>query len=349
MKILANLAVSSALLLPACAKSPSASAPPPGASAGSSDSAVAELKGARITAAELDKEIKGQLLQLRQQEYDLRRQALDNLLGQMLLKREATARGVSTEELLKVEIGQRLAEPSEAQIADFYAKVRGQVGGKPLEAVRPQLVNFLRERAGQARMAEFRRELMAKQGVKLLLKPPRFDVKLAADAPAIGPEQAPVTIVEYTDFQCPYCRRGQETVDEVLERYKGKVRLVHRDYPLENHPRARPAALASYCAGEQGRFWEYRRSLLLEGGELGDEDLRKSAQSLKLDAAAFQSCIAARRHEDRIQQALIEGQNLGVASTPTFLINGRMLLGARSIEDFAAVIDEELARSGPRS
>jgi len=349
MKILASLAVSSALLLPACAKSPAASAPSPGASAGSSDSAVAELKGARITAAELDKEIKSQLLQLRQQEYDLRRQALDNLLGQMLLKREAATRGVSSEELLKVEIGQRLAEPSEAQIADFYAKVRGQVGGKPLEAVRPQLVNYLRDQAAQARMAQYRRELIAKAGVKVLLEAPRFELPAMADAPSAGPAEARVTIVEYTDFQCPFCRRGQELVDQVLERYKDKVRLVHRDYPLDNHPRARPAAQASYCAGEQGRFWEYRRLVLLEGGEQGDEDLTRCAKSLNLDLSAFRSCVTARRHEDRIQQALVEGQSLGVASTPTFFVNGRMLLAARSVEDFAAVIDEELARSGPRS
>jgi protein-disulfide isomerase len=270
------------------------------------------------------------------------------MLGELLLKREALQRGISNEELLRQEVEARVPEPSDAEVEGFYARVRGQVGNQPLQLVRPQLVAFLRERATQARLSEFRRSLQAKENVKLLLEPPRFEVNVAKDAPSLGPAGAPVTIVEYTDFQCPYCRRGQETVDQVLERYKDKVRVVHRDYPLDNHPRARPAAQASYCAGEQGRFWEYRRSLLLQGGELADADLHNSARSLNLDAAAFRSCVLAGRHGDVIQKSLVEGQNLGVASTPTFFVNGRMLLGARSVEDFAAVIEEELAR-GPKS
>lgn len=343
MKTLGGFVVLGALLLGACNPRTPAAGPGSGSTGN-----VAELKDARITAAELDAKVKNQLLQLRQQEYDLKRQALDELLQDLLLKREALQRGISKEELLRQEVAAKVPEPSDFEIETLYARVRGQVGNQPLQVVRPQLVSFLQQRAVQARLGEFRRGLQVKENVKLLLEPPRFEVNVASDAPSQGPAGAPVTIVEYTDFQCPYCRRGQETVDQVLVRFKDKVRVVHRDYPLDNHPRARPAAQASYCAGEQGRFWEYRRSLLLQGGELGDADLHDGARKLNLDAAAFKSCLQAGRHDDVIQKSLLEGQSLGVASTPTFFINGRMLLGARSVEEFATVIEEELART-PRS
>jgi protein-disulfide isomerase len=152
-----------------------------------------------------------------------------------------------------------------------------------------------------------------------------------------------VTIVEFTDYQCPYCHRAQTVIDDVLSRYPGKVRLVHLDFPLDGHPGATPAARAARCAGEQGKFWEYHRSLMTAPGALDDADLKSRAASLHLSASSFGRCLSSDRHDAAIQASLEEGESLGVTGTPAYFVNGRMLSGARPLEDFTQLIDAELA------
>jgi protein-disulfide isomerase len=152
-----------------------------------------------------------------------------------------------------------------------------------------------------------------------------------------------VTIVEFTDYQCPYCHRAQGVIDQVLSRYAGKVRFVHLDFPLDGHPGAVPAARAARCAGEQGQFWEYHRSLMTAPGTLDETDLKGRASALKLNAGAFGSCLSSSRHDDAIHAALRQGEELGVTGTPAYFVNGRMLSGARPVEAFTELIDAELA------
>src|SRR6185503_5528783 len=204
----------------------SASAPASAGTASAPDAVAAELQGVKVTVAELDEKLKGPLRQLSQQQYDLRRQMLQQTLTDMLLKREAAARGVSVDELVRTEVDKRVPAPTPAEIETLYSRVKGQVNGQPLQAVQPRLVDYLQKQARDRRSAEFRRELEKKHGAKVLLAPPRFEVSVAADAPSLGPEAAPITIVEYTDYQCPYCQRAQETVEAMLQRYGPKVRLV---------------------------------------------------------------------------------------------------------------------------
>ena len=152
-----------------------------------------------------------------------------------------------------------------------------------------------------------------------------------------------MTIVEFTDYQCPYCHRAQAVIDEVLARYSGKVRFVHLDFPLDGHPGAMPAARAARCAGEQGKFWEYHRSLMTAPGTLDEADLKARAGALRLDERAFATCLSSGRHDDAIQASLRQGEEQGVTGTPAYFVNGRMLSGARPVEAFAELIDSELA------
>jgi protein-disulfide isomerase len=181
--------------------------------------------------------------------------------------------------------------------------------------------------------------------VKVALEPPRPTVSGPASAPTLGPEGAPVTIVQFVDYQCPYCHRAQSTIDEILSKYPGKVQLVHRDFPLDGHPQAMPAARASRCAGEQGKFWDYHRSLMSAKGPMDDADLKARAASLKLDPAAFSTCLASDRFDATIHAAFDEGTRVGVNSTPTYFVNGRMMTGALPFEEFREVVDSELERS----
>src|SRR5262249_23623813 len=157
------------------------------------------------------------------------------------------------------------------------------------------------------RKTAFSRSLREKAAVKVALEPPRASVPVPASAPTLGPDGAPVTIVQFVDYQCPYCHRAQSTIDQILSRYPGKVQLVHRDFPLDGPPQARPAARASRCAGEQGKFWDYHRSLMTVNGPMDDADLKSRGAALKLDPVAFSTCLASDRFDAAIHAAFDEG------------------------------------------
>jgi protein-disulfide isomerase len=152
-----------------------------------------------------------------------------------------------------------------------------------------------------------------------------------------------VTVVEFTDYQCPYCHRAQGVIDQVLSRYAGRVRFVHLDFPLGGHPGAVPAARAARCAGEQGKFWEYHRGLMTAPGPLDAADLARRAADLRLDRSPFEACLSSGRHDEAIQASLRQGEELGVSGTPAYFVNGRMISGARPLESFTELIDAELA------
>jgi protein-disulfide isomerase len=240
----------------------------------------------------------------------------------------------------------KAAAPSEAEVAAFYEQNKQRLPpGMTREQALAEIQKRFRERNVAQARARYRRELLDRAGARVRLEPPRSQVAIPAGAPAQGPEQAPVTIIQFSDYQCPYCQRSEATVQEVLSRYAGKVRLVHRDFPLDGHPRAFPTSRAAYCAGDQGRFWEYHRGVFLKPSDLSEEDLKRRAGELGLDAAAFAACLASDRHDATIRAAFDQGVGLGVTGTPTFFINGRLLVGARPFENFKSIIDEELAGS----
>lgn len=304
---------------------------------------VAETDGITITLDELDRRAADRILPLRQQEYEARRQALDAVLAEKLFAREAAKRGISLDELIKTEVDGKSESPRAGEIEAIYEQNRGRVGGRSLEQVRPEIERMILDRNRGQRRQAFGKELVDKVNLRIRLDPPRFEVNLPASAPVRGPENAPVTIIEFADFQCPYCKRAEQTLEEVLGRYPGKVRFVHGDLPIDGHPGAFPASRAARCAGDQGKFWEYRRDLLVKQSDFAEADLKARAETLGLDKASFATCLASGRHDVAIREALAEATKLGVTSTPTFFVNGRMILGARPADAFHEVIGEELA------
>lgn len=337
------LALAAACSTSGKAASPSAS--PSGTAATAAP--LAEGGGISVSQAELDEKLAvDQLMDLRQREYELRKEALDEVLGEKLLQKEAQARGVTVEELTQREVEEKAGKPDAAEIERFYVQNQRRLAGIPREQALATVEAALSSRNRDARAAAYRRELIKKHGVRVRLAPPRYDVAVPSDAPALGSPKAAVTIVEFADYQCPFCHQAQTTVDEVLKRYPGQVRLVHRDFPLDGiHPRATPAARASRCAGEQGKFWEYHRGLLSVMTELSDADLTKRAEELRLNMTSFASCLAQPSGDAAIRASLEAGRKLGVSATPTFFINGRRLVGAKGLPDFVDAIEDELARA----
>ncbi|HKA00890.1 MAG TPA: DsbA family protein, partial [Candidatus Solibacter sp.] len=184
-------------------------------------------------------------------------------------------------------------------------------------------------------------DLRKAAGVRIYLQPPRAEVK--AEGPSIGNPNAPVTIVEFSDFECPFCGRAVETVHKIQTAYGDKVRIVFRDFPLVMHRTAKRAAEASHCAEEQGKFWEMHDKLFSKGGPITDADLYRFAQQIKLDHDAFDTCLQSGKFRESWKPSQDEGMRVGVQSTPTFFINGRLIVGAASFELFSKVIDDELA------
>ena len=218
--------------------------------------------------------------------------------------------------------------------------------GRPLSAMAPAINRFLtQQREDAARLALINELRKGGPPVRVMIEAPRFELDVSADDPALGDEKAPVTVVEFSDFQCPYCLRAAPTLKKIRQQYGDRVRLVWKDFPLTQiHPEAFKAGEAGHCAAEQGKFWDYHDQLFSHQGELRPDDLKRHATTVGLDLAAFNVCLDTSKYSKRVLDGVEQGTRLGVNSTPTVFINGRRISGAQAYDVFAAVIEEELAR-----
>ena len=306
---------------------------------------VATIAGEPFTARQLEEAAGARLFQLRTQQYQAQRQILDDEIAKRLLDREAAARKVTAAELLKQEVDDKVAPVTEEEQKAFYAQNKARMGEMTEADALKRIEAGLRQQRIGERTAEFLSGLRAKADVHVLLEPPRLTLTIGDD-PVRGPADAPITIVEFSDFQCPYCSRATATLKKLDAAYPGKIRLVYRDFPLvQIHPNAARAAEAAACANEQGKFWPMHDAMFEHQDKLAEADLKQSAAALGLDATAFNQCLESGRHTAQWQKDTAEGEAYGVSSTPAFFINGRLVVGAQPYESFARILDEELARS----
>jgi len=303
---------------------------------------VALVGSAAITEAQVDATIEGQLRELRMREFQLRMQALDELIAQKLIENEAAARGVALPALLKAEVEDKVSM-SDADVNAFYQANKERFGATPEAEALQQIQARLPPQRQRERRAAWVRELRQKAGVKVLLEPQRVAVDVTG-RPIRGNPGAPVTIVEFSDFQCPFCSRARPTVNRVRETYGDRVRVIFRNFPLQMHAEAQKAGEAAACAGEQGKFWEMHDRLFANQSKLQLAELKGHATALGLNADAFNQCLDSGKHSSDLQKDVAEGAEYGVNSTPAFFINGRPLVGAQPYESFAQLIDDELER-----
>jgi len=334
-------------LLAALACTPPDGTPP--SSAGGSETA-AQFGETRISIADLDEQIRENLFAEATEggdaaaTYELRSGTLDVMINQRLLEAEAEKRGMDVDALLAAEAEQ--AGPVEfAEVRAFYDEVKDRLDGVAFEDVADQIRARLEQQRGAASRTALITSLREATDVTVSLEPPRIEV--AANGPGIGPENAPVTIVEFSDYQCPFCKRAEPTLKQVAARYPEQVRIVYRHFPLDSiHPLARPAAEAAACAADQDKFWEFHELVWEATPDLGPEKLTEMAETLALDPEAFGACVGERRFQADVAKDLADGQAAGVNGTPAFFVNGIPLSGARSLDDFVRLIESELARSG---
>jgi len=332
----------------ACSRRPAAA--PGSAGAVQPGVAIAEVNGVSISAGDVDASIAPALSKLQDEIYSRRRASLDSLIDARLIGEEAKKRGVSPDAFLAAELGGKSAPVSEADIAAFYEQNKARLDGDPAKW-RDQIRTYLQEHRETASRAELMKRLRGSAEVKVFLAPPEpYRAKLdLAGAQVRGPNAAPVTLVEFSDFHCPFCRQVQPVLIQILQKYGTRVRLVYKDMPIDGlHPQARGVAEAARCAADQGRFWEFHDKVYANPPDGSAGRLQDYASQVGIDAQRFEACRSSRKHESGVQRDVQEGADLGITGTPAFFVNGRFLSGSQPFETFTRIIDEELATGSAR-
>lgn len=315
---------------------------------GDSNTPVAELNGVPITEAELNKEIGNRLSRIKTQIFDIQRQGLNAIIDQKLLDEAAKKAGLSVPDLIKKEVNEKVGEISDKEVSDFYEQNKVRFKGKTLDDVKGTLKQQLVARKASVYRTNFLDRLKDSADIKILIQRPIIDVSVDDD-PMRGDKDAVVTIIEFTDYQCPFCSRARPTVNRIIEEYKDNVRYVLRDYPLNFHPFAQKAAEAAQCAGDQDKYWEYSNILWDNQRALDLADLKKYAQQVGLKQAEFDQCLDSGKFEAEVQKDFADGAKAGVSGTPSFFINGQMITGARPFEQFKEIIDMEIREKKGKS
>ena len=309
---------------------------------------VATVAGTKLTLAELDKTAVDQIDSLRREHFrklaELREQALDAWINDKLLEAEAKRQGLDgAEALLKREVEDKLKPVDDAAAQKFYTENSDRMDGMKFADIKERIKSFLTQQARTEAYGTFIDSLRKKSQVVTSLPVTRHTVD--ASGPSKGPADAPITIVEFSDYECPYCSRAQDAIKQVFAAYPNKVRLVFKDFPLDFHENAPKASEAAHCADKQGKYWEMHDKLFANQQALGKEALRGYAKAIDgLDVEAWSKCFDSGEMAKRVSQGLAQGRSAGVNGTPAFFVNGILLSGARPFSDFKRIIDSELAR-----
>jgi protein-disulfide isomerase len=337
LPLLSSVMLGSAYLFAAQAPAPKSSTP------------AAKIGDETITVEEVQQSIQPELTKLDRERFRLIEQKLNQMIADRLLAAEAKRRGISVDELLKQEVNAKTAKITDQELDAFMAQNRARLPQGDDAELKLKVWEYLRDQKNAQQKSEYVRALGQRAGVAVYLVDPTA-VQIDTDKGFTrGEKSAPVSIVEFSDFQCPFCKAATATMHQIMAQYAGKVRWVFRDFPIANlHPLANKAHEAARCAAEQGKFWEYHDVLFQKSPQLAPAELKKYARELKLDGESFDRCLEAGKHQAAIAADIEDGQRLGVSGTPAFFINGRMLVGAQPAAAFQQVIDSELSKKSAK-
>jgi protein-disulfide isomerase len=279
---------------------------------------------------------------VQQRIYQLRKTEVDLRINDVLLEQEAQKRKVTTKALLDGEVQTKTRPVTDAEAQKFYDENKERINGE-FAQIKPQLVQYLQETQTRDLQAAFAEQLRKSATLQVNLVAPEAPVMQIAvdDQPVKGSPAAPVTIVEFTDFQCPSCAGAHPVLDRLVAEYGNRLRLVVRDFPLEQHEFAAKAAEAAEAARAQGKYWEYAAVLFANQKALSVDKLKAYATQVGLDRQKFDAALDSGQMADKVQRDLMDGIRLGVNSTPFFFVNGRAT-NERSYEGLKAAIEKAL-------
>jgi protein-disulfide isomerase len=300
---------------------------------------MAKVNGQVITAKELEAATKDELAQAatkyQEEIYEIQKQALEIIIVERLVENRAKSESITPDQLLHREVKARITRPSEEEIKEVYDATADKFGGDfpEFEEVEATIREAVQGQLEDNAQAEYFDELIANAKVEILLPPVLPDARdIPTEGPSKGNPNAPVTIVEFADFECPFCVNAQATVDRILKTYGDDIRYIFRDFPMPFHRFAQKAAEAAHCAGKQGKYWEMHAVLFQNSDALTIADLKGYAQEMTLDSEQFNTCL----------DTSITARKLEIRGSPTFFINGRQISGAQPFERFKEIIDSEL-------
>jgi len=309
---------------------------------------LATVNGKKITEGEVRsanaQEFQALERQYQQNQHDLLDSKTKQMVEDNLLEAEAKAKKMTKDQVLAE--GTKGTPVTDAEIDKFYNDNKAQIPPTMTkESVAPRIKQYLeQQRQGEARQ-KFFDALEAKYKVDYSLEPIRVAVD-SSGFPAQGPATAPVTIVEFSDFQCPFCSRLKPELEQVKAKYGDKVRIVFRQFPLAMHQNAQKAAQAALCANDQGKFWQMHDAMFNDQAGLTPDALKAKAKTIGLNEQTFAACLDGDKHSKEIQADMAAGQAAGVQGTPAMFVNGRFINGAVPVDQITHVIDEELKHPG---
>jgi len=300
---------------------------------------VAEVNGDKLTTADLEHQEGSKLLQSRYAYYEVQRKALDELIDQHLLEIEAHKQNLTVEKLLDREVKSKL--PPDATDDQLQVYYEGLETDKPFDK---DMKDKIRQHIHDARVAKLKtaylKTLRSQARIMVELAPPEASVSIAG-APLLGPKNAPVVLVEFADYQCPYCQKVNPDLEKLQKEFGDKLAIAFKDFPLPAHPFAEKAAEAARCAGEQGKFWEFHNKLF-EDKKLEPADLKQEATALQLNTTKFDACLDSGAEAAVVQKDAGEGKALGLAGTPSFFANGHFFSGAMSYDALRDMVAQQL-------
>ena len=306
---------------------------------------VAEIDGTRITLAQFESKRPSALFQARNSFFDAEKKAVEEYIDDLLLERQAQKENVTVAQLLERHVNGTIAkDPDDTVLRVYY---EGIDTNEPFEAVRDKILDHLRQRRLAKAKTAYVQALRSQAKITVDVAPPRIEISLK-NTPVRGPAGAPLILVEYADYECPYCQQVQPTLDQLETAFKGKIAFAYKDLPLPMHPHAQKAAEASLCAGLQSKYWEYH-DLLLKTKDLDVPQLKAGARQLGLETAAFDKCLDSGERADAVKSSQDEAQKLGLQGTPSFFLNGRFFSGNLSYDQMRQMMEDELKRSSAQA
>ncbi len=301
---------------------------------------AATINGEVITMGDLNKASKDRLAKVETQIYQIKKSVLDSLVEDKIIAAEAKKKGLSPEEYINQEIESKSTPPTDEEVKALYDARKGTMN-QPFDEVKDQIRNYLAMNRKARARAELLTKLRSDANVKIDINPPRATIDVSG-APEMG--SGKVTLVEFSDYQCPFCQRVRQTIWKLMEEYDGKVKYVFMDFPLSFHKDAKKAHEAAHCAGDQGKYFEYNKKIFENQSKIGMADLKSLAKELGLDTAKFDECLDSGKNAAVVEKSIAAGIQSGVNGTPAFFINGIMISGAQPYASFKELIDSELSR-----
>jgi protein-disulfide isomerase len=287
---------------------------------------LAIVNDKQITMGDLENSLRPLIFNVQEEVYALRKQDVELKINDTLLTQEAQKRGVTTRALLDTEVSAKLAPVTDAQAQAFYNENKERISGE-FAQTKAQIVQYIQEQKEQEAIVTFAKKLRSAATIQINITAPESPSFAIAtdDQPAKGTANAAVTIVAFTDFECPSCARQHPILDRIVSEFGNRVRLVVRDFPLSQHVNARKAAEAAEAAREQGKYWEYASVLFRNQSALGIDKLRQYASEVGLDRARFDASLDSGKLAEKVQRDVIDGRKLGINGTPTIYINGKRI------------------------